>query len=347
MKNRCYMMLLTAMCTTALIGCQKNAETADGAAKAELSAQIRESVSDGNEKDAEEENGEKDKEEAAKENGEKDKEEAEKENEEKDKEETEEENIKEEAEAQKDAGVTKEPQAFMEWQMHEESFCAEDGTELAVTAWNLPRLVGSSFPGQEKINAAFLEAMEQTLKKVKQEDADEEEMYRDGCVYAMAKSAYEWNKEDAEEFGTKQQFIPYSYERGYELMRADDEVISFKSITETYLGGAHGSLVTAGENYDAKSGEKLLLSDIWTDETLFRKTCKREILALAEQMIKTQGDIFFSDYKENVPKLIEDGLWYFSENGLVFISQEYMLQPYAAGTVEFEIAYDKLEGCLK
>lgn len=252
-----------------------------------------------------------------------------------------------EPETEKEAEPTAEPQAFIEWQMYEESFCAEDGTELAVTAWKLPKLVGNSFPGQEKINAAFLEAMEQTLKQVKQEEADEEEMYRDGCVYAMAKSAYEWNKEDAEEFGTKQQFIPYSYERGYELMRADDEVISFKSITATYLGGAHGSLVTAGENYDAQSGEKLLLSDIWTDETLFRNTCKREILALAEQMIKTQGDIFFSDYKESVPQLIEDGLWYFSENGLVFISQEYMLQPYAAGTVEFEIAYDKLEGCLK
>lgn len=255
-----------------------------------------------------------------------------------------------EAEEQKEQeeAETIEPKALIQWQPYEETLCdKEEGTELVTLSWQLPELVGDIFPGQEKINAALLEDMEQTLEKIKKEDATEEEMYQEGCVYAIAKSDYGYRKEDAEANGIQLNFEPYYYGQSYELKRADGEVISLISITETYYGGAHGSQVIAGVNYDAQTGEKLSLSDIWSEERLFRETCEKEILTLAEEKTKEIGEVFFSNYEESVPDLIADGLWYFSGEGLVFISQEYMLQPYAAGTIEFEISYDKLRECLK
>lgn len=241
-----------------------------------------------------------------------------------------------------------EPKALAEYLVHEETLCDEEsGTALVNICWYQPQLVGNVFPAQEKINAALAGEMEQTLAQIEQKEVDEEELYLGDYLYAMAKADLACRKEDAESFDGELHFEPYDYGRSYELARADGEAVSFISITDTYLGGAHGSQIVAGENYDAQSGERLCLSDIWTDEELFRQTCEKEIIALAEKMTETEGEIFFGNYKENVPDLIADDLWYFSENGLVFISQEYMLQCYAAGTITFEIPYEKLRECLK
>lgn len=241
-----------------------------------------------------------------------------------------------------------EPKALAEYLVCEKTLCdEEDGTELVNICWHQPQLVGNVFPAQEQINAALAGEMEETLAQIGQKEVDEEEMYSGSYLYAMAKAELAWRQEDAENLGTEFHFEPYYYGRSYELARADGEVVSLISTTDTYLGGAHGSQIVAGENYDAQSGERLRLSDIWTDEALFRQICEKEIIALAEKMTKKNGEIFFSNYQESIPDLIADGLWYFSENGLVFISQEYMLQPYAAGTITFEIPYEKLRECLK
>ena len=52
------------------------------------------------------------------------------------------------------------------------------------------------------------------------------------------------------------------------------------------------------------------------------------------------------DEDESIQSMLETGNFYLSENGLVLIDGQYLLQPYAAGIVEFTTSYDDLSGKL-
>ena len=67
--------------------------------------------------------------------------------------------------------------------------------------------------------------------------------------------------------------------------------------------------------------------------------------------IQDHGDAFFFDKvkadDESVQSMLTDGNFYLSQDGLVLIDGEYLLQPYAAGIAEFTTSYDNLKGKLK
>ena len=113
-----------------------------------------------------------------------------------------------------------------------------------------------------------------------------------------------------------------------------------------YCGGAHGSLATFARNYDAKTGKVLTMKDFGEEvSSLVTDNAVKFINA-----IQDTDDAFFYDKvkaaDESVQSMLETGSFYLSQDGLVLIDGQYLLQPYAAGIVEFTTSYDDLRGKL-
>lgn len=132
------------------------------------------------------------------------------------------------------------------------------------------------------------------------------------------------------------------------VTRADNSALSVIYTENCYLGGAHGSYGSNAYNFDVTTGELLTLDKLSQDED-FADFLVERMLALTEQD-KSYSDRILEDFlpeggkEEAFRKLLRDGSWYFDEEGLVIFSDLEELGPYAAGVVEFRIAYADLEG---
>ena len=199
---------------------------------------------------------------------------------------------------------------------------AEDGTELYTNICNYPTVEIDGNPkATELINADIMERVDAFKNSSEIQEA--------------AKENYELYPEYFNSYGDWL-FIGSP--------RADMDVISLGMVYESYSGGAHGNLVNVAVNYDPHTGDILSFSDLSDDVEQFRintleynqKTAATE--EYAERLFTT--DSITNGELENV--LYEEDKWYFSDEGLVFISDPYMLGPWAAGTIEFTIPYEEL-----
>lgn len=133
----------------------------------------------------------------------------------------------------------------------------------------------------------------------------------------------------------------YTAEKSYRVARADDKVISFAVVTYEYLGGAHGMPVSSSYNYDTKTGELIAFDELSDDPDSFHA----DTLAYNQKLAATEtystrmfsSDDITNGTLENV--LYDDGTWCLATYGLVFVSDPYLLGPYAAGAIEFIIPY--------
>lgn len=205
-----------------------------------------------------------------------------------------------------------------------ETVTAEDGTELYTNICNYPTVEIDGNPeAAELINADIMERVD-AFKNSSE-------------IQRAAKEDYELYPEYFNSYGDWL-FIG--------APRADTDVISLVMEYESYSGGAHGNLVNVAVNYDPNTGDILSFSDLSDNVAQFRintleynqKTAATE--EYAESLFTT--DSITNGELENV--LYAEDKWYFSDEGLVFISDPYMLGPWAAGTIEFTIPYEELVG---
>lgn len=203
-----------------------------------------------------------------------------------------------------------------------ETATTEDGTELYTNICNYPTVEIDGNPkATELINADIMERVN---------------AFKDfSGIVELAKENYEFDKE---------YFHPYGDWMYIGAPRADKDVISLVIQYITYLGGAHDSLVNVAVNYDSNTGDILSFSDLADDAEQFhantleynQKTAATE--EYLERLFTT--DSITNGELEDV--LYAEDKWYFSEEGLVFISDPYMLGPWSSGTIEFTIPYDEL-----
>lgn len=128
----------------------------------------------------------------------------------------------------------------------------------------------------------------------------------------------------------------------YASLRADEGIISFERQSSTYLGGAHGNALFEGLNYDGRTGKRLTLDDIFTDRASSMEQIREHVLYLASQPY--YSELMFPDYEEYIDSIFEEGCWTLDKDGLHFISNEYVLGPYASGKFDFIIPYEKIPG---
>ena len=144
-----------------------------------------------------------------------------------------------------------------------------------------------------------------------------------------------------------------SYMRGYgcEVQRNDGKILSFASGTEEFLGGAHGYYMEYGLNFDAKTGQVLTIEDIAQDMDAFQEISVQEMLRQCEDL-KEQGALFDEEMLPGGLQGIFEGKmegdeWYFTADGIRFISNIYEIAPYAAGNFMFDIPYEMINDVLK
>ena len=204
-------------------------------------------------------------------------------------------------------------------------YTADDGTVLLTWSWMEP--VVSGVDGAGAINAASAERTERFLDDVETRITDAENLY-DGAPELWTGDGH------------------YAMDRTVSVSRLDDEAVSFVYEDTSYSMGAHGYTATYGAVYDARSGEELTLAALSDDEAGLRAYLRAYILNLSktEEYTENGYSLFFDGYEAYISDVVADGLWYFDADGMVFISQPYVLGSYAAGTILFPIPYGALLG---
>ncbi len=160
----------------------------------------------------------------------------------------------------------------------------------------------------------------------------------------------EWAKQDSL---VTDSGMSYSEECGYAVKRNDGRILSFSVFSGGFEGGAHGYYMEYGLNFDAETGAVLTIADIAQDEAAFQEICVREMLRQCEDL-RAQGILFeeeMLDYSGGLQGILENKMegeeWYFTEEGVCFISNIYEIAPYAAGHFQFDIPYEMINEVLK
>lgn len=208
---------------------------------------------------------------------------------------------------------------------------AEDGTEVLVSKSTTYDIVYPEASDAQKAIQKDLDEVANAFHK----DANKQE-----------EDAQTYYQEFLKSGGKKEAFTPYTFELTCKPLRADNNVVSILFYSYAYCGGAHGSLTTFARNYDAKTGKVLTMKDFGEEvSSLVTDNAVKFINA-----IQDTDDAFFYDKvkanDESVQSMLETGNFYLSKDGLVLIDGQYLLQPYAAGIVEFTTSYDDLRGKL-
>lgn len=120
------------------------------------------------------------------------------------------------------------------------------------------------------------------------------------------------------------------------VQRADNAVLSFRSDSEIYWGGAHPDYGTAGVNLDPATGEEIMLSDVVLDKNVLATL-------LARGLQEKYTDILFEDDLETrLLSFNDDELeWTLGYDGITFYFNPYMILPYAAGKTTVTIRYNE------
>lgn len=175
------------------------------------------------------------------------------------------------------------------------------------------------------------------------------------AVFDKRQQDFEKNAAEIFEIAKEDEYIresAMSYMQGqrYAAERNDGRVLSFASLTDDFSGGAHGNYAEYGLNFDMETGKALAIVDIVQDMDAFREISVGEMLKQCEDL-KAQGMLFDEAMAGDLQEILEakmDGEeWYFTEEGIRFISNIYEIAPYAAGKFQFDIPYDILNETLK
>lgn len=160
----------------------------------------------------------------------------------------------------------------------------------------------------------------------------------------------EWAKQD---MLVSDSGMSYSENQGYAVERNDGRILSFSDSFDNFEGGAHGSYMEYGLNFDVETGAVLTIEDIARDKAAFQEICVQEMLRQCEDL-KAQGLLFDEEILESVGGLqgimeskMEGEEWYFTKEGIRFISNIYEIAPYAAGNFQFDIPYEMINDVLK
>lgn len=208
-------------------------------------------------------------------------------------------------------------------------FRSDDGKVVLLNSeWNTAAV---SIPGNEDAQSAVQSDLDQileTFQSLSQETRQEsEKRYQSGESLTDGSATS----------------IPY-HSLNITRARCDSAVISLVIDETGYTGGAHGFDARYARNYDTATGQVLRLSDLGDGVD---DVAGSTIVSFINQIHDRDGLFFDKVTQSDLKDLVTDDLFYFDQNGLVFIAGQYSFQSYAEGIVEFTISYDDLKGALK
>ena len=124
------------------------------------------------------------------------------------------------------------------------------------------------------------------------------------------------------------------------VKRADSLVLSFVETSWTYTGGAHGMTSLHGVNFDAATGERLSLHQVFPDAEMLVDTLIGKLYA------ENNPAIFFDSMESTVADgVIHDKIsWVIGPRGVTFYFNPYDIAPYASGIITTAIMFDERPG---
>lgn len=194
-----------------------------------------------------------------------------------------------------------------------------------------------------------IEGNEEAQDKIQKDLSDYVEMFLDSVNNSEFGTVYE---------GEMSGMTSYQ-DLTFRVIRADDKVISVVWGNEGYDQGAHGWYIQDYGNYYTQTGGKITFDSLGSG---FRDKALELVTKKAAEMQATD-DCFYPDYEKSIKMVVLDGTedmdaiyqeiygadiagtgngpasptFGITEDGFVFESGQYVLQPYAAGIVDFEI----------
>lgn len=157
-----------------------------------------------------------------------------------------------------------------------------------------------------------------------------------------ANEEYESLKANPDENG--REFLPYTFEFDYDIDLNTENYLSMTAVLYYDLHGAHPTTAMTSVTYDMKEKKELALSDIWNmDET----AVTNEVIAIFNEDIDKNPDMYFKDAKETVEKIAKDVEFYLDEEGVNLYFQLYDLAPYAAGYPQITVPFEGNEQMYK
>ena len=152
-------------------------------------------------------------------------------------------------------------------------------------------------------------------------------------------------KEIANEYyGTPNNIIPtFPYELTSKyIIKSQNKVLSFYIEYYQFTGGAHGIITRVPYNIDIKTGEELLLKNLFTGGDEYKKIINKEI----EKQMAENPDIYFSG-KDGFNGIKEKQQYFLEGNNIVVYFGQYEIAPYITGIPEFRIPIKLFKNTIK
>lgn len=143
-------------------------------------------------------------------------------------------------------------------------------------------------------------------------------------------SSYEeWkeNKKQAEEHDFRS-----DYQTDYEVKYNTYPKLSVLTSNYIYSGGAHGNTTVESFNFDLEKGKRIYLTSILTEEEQL-KAVQHYVWEYAIE----RPDVFYPDLKKEDIQLSDNTAFYFTDNGITLVFQQYEIAPYVSGNQEITI----------
>ena len=153
-------------------------------------------------------------------------------------------------------------------------------------------------------------------------------------VKEAAENAIAEQREDTEEFpvgNMEGKIIP---------VRCDQTVLSFYEVSSVYYpGAAHGSIGYSGYNYNPENGAQITLAEVFTDPAALKPVVAKYLRAQADgSPVEDAEDALQYYFDEgNMDALT----WVIDQDGVTFLFAPSDIAPYAMGTLEAKIYFDR------
>ncbi len=149
-----------------------------------------------------------------------------------------------------------------------------------------------------------------------------------------AENAFSEPREDTEEFAAgnmEGKIVP---------VRCDQSVLSFYEVTSLYYpGAAHGNVGYSGYNYKSATGERITLADVFKDPAALKPVVAKYLRAQADgSPIEDAEDALQYYFDEGN---MDDLTWVIDQDGVTFLFSPSDIAPYAMGTLEAQIYFDR------
>lgn len=151
----------------------------------------------------------------------------------------------------------------------------------------------------------------------------------------------DWEEEDNE-------FISFSnFEENTETSvdHVSRYVITVSSGGYSYLGGAHGMYGIGYDNIDLRDG------DIIDENKLFNPEYESKLAELIQDVVTERNNSSNEDghimLLVEIPEIKSNDNFILSDEGIVYIYNQYEISPYVQGIVEITVPYDKVKPLIK